>query len=142
MRSRAGARSEGAQGKRRSRGCAEFIHTILWRGRNALKYEAFKALAKNAAKEDILKLLGIIDKTDNPKIADYVSAVLHVSISVNEELFEEIKGAGTMTEAIERVFKKEIDEKKTEGKEEMVTEMLRGNEPVEKILVTAQSCHF
>ena len=27
-----------------------------------------------------------------------------------------------------------MDEKKTEGKEEMVTEMLRGNEPVEKIL--------
>lgn len=39
-----------------------------------------------------------------------------------------------MTEAIERVFKKEMDEKKNEGKEEMVTEMLRGNEPVEKIL--------
>ena len=98
------------------------------------RYEAFKAIAKNAAKEDILKLLCMMDSIANPKIADYVSAVLHVSISVNEELFNEIKGAGIMTEAIERVFKKEMDEKKTEGKEEMVTEMLRGNEPVEKIL--------
>lgn len=98
------------------------------------RYEAFKALAKNAAKEDILKLLGMMDSKANPKIADYISAVLHVSISVNEKLFNEIKGAGIMTEAIERVFKKEMDEKKTEGKEEMVTEMLRGNEPVEKIL--------
>ena len=99
------------------------------------KYEAFKALAKNAAKEDILKLLGIIDNTDNPKIADYVSAVLHVSISVNEELFEEIKGAGTMTEAIERVFKKEFAQKEDETREDVVEKMLQGNEPVEKIIM-------
>ena len=73
------------------------------------KYEAFKVLAKNASKEDILKLLGMMDSSDNPKIADYISAVLHVSIAVNEKLFDEIKGAGIMTEAIERVFKKEMD---------------------------------
>ena len=43
-----------------------------------------------------------------------------------------------MTEAIERVFKKEMDEKKTEGKEEVVEKMLQGNEPVEKIIMYTQ----
>lgn len=97
------------------------------------RYEAFKVLAKNAAREDILKLLGMMDSKANPKIADYVSAVLHVSISVNEELFNEIKGAGIMTEAIERVFKKEIDQKKEEAKEEIIINMINEHFSVDQI---------
>ena len=102
------------------------------------KYETFKALAKNAAKEDILKLLGMMDSSNNPKMADYISAVLHVSIAVNEKLFDEIKGAGIMTEAIERVFKKEFAQKEDETIEDVVEKMLQGNEPVEKIIMYTQ----
>ena len=84
------------------------------------KYETFKALAKNAAKEDILKLLGMVDSSDNPKMADYVSAVLHESIAVNEKLFDEKRGAGIITEAIERVFIEEIDKRVTEETDKVI----------------------
>lgn len=102
------------------------------------EYEAFKALAENADKDDILKLLGMMENPSNPNMAEYVSAVLHVSIAVNEELFNEIKEAGIMTEAVERVFKKEFERERAEGKEEVVEKMLQGNEPIEKIVLYTQ----
>ena len=91
------------------------------------KYEAFKVLSKNADKGDVLKLLGMIETGSNERVAEYISSVLHVSIAVNEELFSEIKEAGIMIEAVERVFKKEMEDKKAEGKEEVVEKMLLGN---------------
>lgn len=97
------------------------------------KYETFKALAKNAEKEDILKLLGMMESSDNPKMVDYISAVLHVSIAVIEKLFDEIKRAGIMTEAIERVFKKDIDQKKEEVKEEIIINMINEHFSVDQI---------
>ena len=48
-----------------------------------------------------------------------------------------------MTEAIERVFKKEMDEKKAEGIQEttdkVIINMLRGNEPIDKIVLYTQA---
>ena len=53
------------------------------------------------------------------------------------------KGAGIMTEAIEKVFKKEFDEKKEAGIQEtmdkVIMNMLRGNEPVDKIILYTQA---
>ena len=63
----------------------------------------------------------------------YISAVLHVSIAVNEKLFDEIKRAGIMTEAIERVFKKDIDQKKEEVKEEIIINMINEHFSVDQI---------
>ena len=71
------------------------------------QYSAFKALAKNASKEDILKLLSLADGSD-PRMVDYVRAILIVSIVVNEETVEEIKEAGIMPEAVKRIFKEEL----------------------------------
>ena len=51
----------------------------------------FKALAKNASKEDIIKLLSLADGSD-PRMVDYVRAILSVSIVVNEETVEETAG--------------------------------------------------
>lgn len=79
------------------------------------RYEAFKALAKGASKEDILKLLKLADESADPKMVDYIRAVMSVSIAVNEKLIEEIKEAGTMNKAVERVFKKEIEAERKEG---------------------------
>ena len=99
------------------------------------EYEAFKALTENADKDDILKLLGMIENTSDPKMAEYVSEVLHVSIAVNEGLFNEIKEAGIMTEAVERVFKKEFDQTRKETEDQIIVNMLRENVAVDKIVL-------
>ena len=44
------------------------------------RYEAFKVLAKNAAKEDIIKLLKLTEEYPCPKMVEYVRAVMNVSI--------------------------------------------------------------
>ena len=84
-----------------------------------------KILAKNAKKEDVLKVLSKVGGDD--RMAEYVSTILRVSVAVNEELYKEIEEEGIMTEAVRRVFSKELDEQKKEAKEEIVVRMLKKN---------------
>jgi hypothetical protein len=86
------------------------------------QYSAFKALAKNASKEDILKLLSLADGSD-PRMVDYVRAVLIVSIVINEETVEKIKEAGIMPEAVRRLFKEEFEEERKEARDERSQEI-------------------
>ena len=73
------------------------------------EYSPFKALAKNASKEDLLRLLKLAD-SDDPRMVDYVRAVLNVSIVLNEQTMDKIKEeAGIMPEAVRRVFKEEFE---------------------------------
>ena len=48
-----------------------------------------------------------------------------------------------MTEAVERVFKKELDERETKGAQDttdkVIANMLKGNESVEKIVLYTQA---
>ena len=69
------------------------------------------------AKEDILRLLSLADGSD-PRMTDYVRAVLSVSIIVNEETVEEIKEAGIMPEAVRRLFKEEFEAERNAGRME------------------------
>ena len=95
------------------------------------EYEEFKILAKNAKKEDVLKVLGKFDADE--KMAEYVSAIIRVSASVNDGLFEKIKEESTMSEAIKRIFSKEIAEERREAKEEVAVWMLKKSMPVDDI---------
>ena len=79
------------------------------------QYSAFKALAKNTSKEDIIRLLSLADGSDASMI-EYVRAVLNVSIVINEETVDEIKEAGIMPEAVRRVFKEEFEAERKEGR--------------------------
>ncbi|MCR5138136.1 MAG: hypothetical protein K6C12_13800 [Oscillospiraceae bacterium] len=81
------------------------------------EYSAFKALAKNASKDDIISLLGLAD-SNHPQMVDYVRAVLNVSIIINEKTIEEIKEAGIMPEAVRRVFQEEFKQERDEGRME------------------------
>ena len=90
------------------------------------RYEAFRALAKNASTEDIKKLLKLTDDSSDPKMIEYVRAVLNVSAVLNEPVIEAIKEAGIMNHAVERIFYKEFEEKKKEGKQEGILEALAG----------------
>ena len=82
------------------------------------EYEAFKALSKDATREDLIRLLKLTQENEDPKMIDYVRAVLNVSIAINKRLFTEIKEAGIMTEAVYSVFKEEMDKERQEGRQE------------------------
>lgn len=88
------------------------------------EYSAFKALAKDAAKEDIIKLLELAENGD-PQMIDYVQAVMQVSIVVNEQTITEIKEAGIMPEAVRRVFKEEFQKERAEGRAEILGDLVK-----------------
>lgn len=85
-------------------------------------YEAFRALSKDATKEDIAKLLSNTD----PQMFDYIRPVLEVSISINRDIFEEIKEDGAMSEAVRKYFaddfKREHSYGLAEGRKEGISE--------------------
>ena len=72
-------------------------------------------LAKGASKEDILKVLKLADDSTDPKMIDYIRAVMNVSASVNETLIKQIKEEGTMNQAVRRIFKEELAQERKEG---------------------------
>lgn len=88
------------------------------------EYSAFKALAKDATKEDIIKLLELAESGDSQMI-NYVQAVMQVSIVVNEQTITEIKEAGIMPEAVRRVFKEEFQKERAEGRAEILGELVK-----------------
>ena len=89
------------------------------------EYGAFRALSKDADKEDIANLLQLADEDAEPGMIGYIRAVLNVSAAVNEELFDEIKEAGDMSEALKRVFKDEFERERLEGKDEGILSSLK-----------------
>jgi hypothetical protein len=66
------------------------------------------------------------DDSSDPKMIEYVRAVLNVSAVLNEPVIEAIKEAGIMNHAVERIFHKEFEEKIQEGKQEGILEALAG----------------
>lgn len=88
------------------------------------EYSAFKALAKDATKEDIIKLLELAESGDSQMI-NYVQAVMQVSIVVNEQTITEIKEAGIMPEAVRRVFKEEFQKERAEGRAEILGDLVK-----------------
>ena len=81
------------------------------------EYSAFKALGKNATTEDLIELLQLADSMDQ-QLVDYIRAVLNVSIVLNEQTIAEIKEAGIMPEAVQRVFREELQKERMEGRAE------------------------
>lgn len=77
------------------------------------RYATFKAMAKNAEKEDLIRLLRLTENNPDPKKIEYVRAVLTVSVALHENVMKEMERI--MQAAFERVFRKELDEKKQEG---------------------------
>ena len=86
------------------------------------EYSAFKVLAKNASKADIIRILELADGLD-PRMTEYVRAILNVSVVINERTIDEIKEAGIMPEAVRRIFKEELEEEKKKGREERSQEI-------------------
>ncbi len=66
-------------------------------------------------------------------MAEYVSVIIRVSAAVNDGLFEKIKEESTMSEAIRRLFRKEIAEESKEQLEAVALRMLQDHESIDKI---------
>ena len=92
-------------------------------------YSPFKALGKGASREDILRLFRLTG-SGNPRMVDYVRAVLRVSVFINGKTIAAIKEDGTMTqtsyvEALNQLFEEEFQKKKEEGIREGIEEGIK-----------------
>ena len=77
------------------------------------EYEAFKILAKDAKREDVIRFLEKADR--EPGYTKHLSAVLRVSIAANESLYQKLKEEGIMVAAVERLLHKELEEREKKG---------------------------
>ena len=80
-------------------------------------YAPFKALARGASREDILRLFSLAE-IGGVRMADYVRAVLNVSFVINRETIASIREDGIMPQALYEIFDEEFQKKKEEGREE------------------------
>ena len=75
------------------------------------EYAAFKVLAKNASREDIVQFMAERDDY-NP---EDVRAILRVSVAANRELYRKLKEEGPMEDAFEWVFREELTAARNDG---------------------------
>lgn len=75
------------------------------------KHSALKVLSKNAKEEDIKNFLMEISGLKKKADKENADAVLQVSISANEKIYEEIRRNETMCQALEKLMEDVIVEK-------------------------------
>ena len=80
-------------------------------------YLALKILSKHAEKTDILEFLESLRTTHDPSILHYSHAVLEVSISANQALYQTLREENSMS-GVEELFKDKFDQKWEQGREE------------------------
>jgi len=81
------------------------------------EYAAFKVLAKDASREDILQFM--TERGDyNP---EDVRTILRVSIAANEKIFQELEKEGIMMGAFERVFHEELTAAQDAGRRDGIS---------------------
>ncbi|MBR1629797.1 MAG: hypothetical protein IJ679_11125 [Lachnospiraceae bacterium] len=101
------------------------------------EFLALRVLKRNAKKEELRNFVLYSDSRTRKDEKEMAGAVLKVSMAVNEETYAELKEEERMSEAWMELMKPELDEAEAKGrkagKEEMVAEMLKGNEPLSKI---------
>ena len=68
------------------------------------EYAAFKVLARDATREDIVQFMAERDAY----APEDVRAILRVSVAANEKIFQELEKEGAMVDAFERVFHEEL----------------------------------
>jgi hypothetical protein len=79
------------------------------------KHSSFRILSKYVQEEDVRRFLRESEGLRTPGDRNNIDAVLQVSISANELIYEKVKEDMHMCEALERLMKKEIDAKVEAG---------------------------
>jgi len=98
------------------------------------EWDVLKVLVPGATEEQIEKIQAEYEQAENELLKQHLADVLRTAFESNEALFGKMKEAGKMSEAVERVFKKEIEEAAEKKEEQVVTTMLQNNEPADKIV--------
>lgn len=98
------------------------------------EWDVLKVLVPGATEKQIIKIQEEYEQADNDLLKKHLADVLRTAFESNEALFSKMKEAGKMSEAVERVFKKEIEEAAEKKEEQVVTTMLQNNEPADKIV--------
>jgi hypothetical protein len=78
-------------------------------------HSSLRVLSKNAQEEDVKRFLLESEHLVEPGDMHNVDAVLQVSVSANQAIYEKIKEDVLMCEAMQRLMKDEINEKVAEG---------------------------
>ncbi len=99
------------------------------------EWDILKVLVPGATEEQVMKVQLAYENADSVPLKQHLEDVLRTSIDSNPEIYDKIREECRMSEAFERVFKKEIDEYHEKKTEEVVSRMLRHNEPVDKIVM-------
>ena len=98
------------------------------------EWDVLKVLIPGATEEQIEKIQSEYEKAENELLKQHLADVLRTAFESNEGVFLKMKEMGKMSDAVERVFKKEIDEAAKKKEEQVVTNMLQNNEPADKIV--------
>lgn len=80
------------------------------------KHFAYKILSRTAQRADVEEFLRVADNLESPGDLQIVDSILQVSVTVNRELYQEIKEDEVMCEALRDLMKDEIAEKVNEEK--------------------------
>jgi hypothetical protein len=78
-------------------------------------HSSLRVLSKNAQEEDVRRFLLDSEQLDTPGDKHNADAVLQVSISANERLYQKLKGDMYMCEALQRLMEDEIEAKVARG---------------------------
>ncbi|MBR1476331.1 MAG: hypothetical protein IJ608_00010 [Lachnospiraceae bacterium] len=98
------------------------------------EWDVLKVLVPGATEKQIIKIQEEYEQADNDLLKQHLADVLRTAFESNEALFSKMKEAGKMSEAVERVFQKEIEEAAEKKEERIVANLLKMNEPVDKIV--------
>ena len=113
------------------------LQIVITKELDERSYGALRVLSVDASKDDIKNFIEetklLVDKDDKIN----ADAILQVSISANRDLYEVVRRENTMCQALRDLMKDEIDKELSDNEANtlkgVAEDMLRDNEPIEKI---------
>jgi len=98
------------------------------------EWDVLKVLVPGANEEQIEKVQMEYEQAQTGPHKQHLEDVLRTAFESNKGTFRKMKEAGKMSEAVEFVFKEEINKVAEKKEEQVVTAMLQNNEPADKIV--------
>ena len=91
------------------------------------EWDILKVLVPGATEEQIRKIQTEYEQAPNGLFKQHLADVLRTAFESNQHVFQKLKEAGKMSEAVEQVFKREIAEMVEKEKEQTIENMLKDN---------------
>ncbi len=96
-------------------------------------WDVLKVLIPGATEDQVIKIQDQYEKAESASLRQHLGDVLRTSFESNPELFKKMKEEGKMSDAIEMVFEKEIEQLAEKKEEKTIENMLRDNVQAETI---------